>query len=165
MTTRSVKDLMADPEFRAQLQKGFAEDMAARKRQREAFLASETFTRMVAALRDNPNPLRVDSEEIAYFADRVKAEVGWTFATEEDIRMFFNVVACPHAETVEAGSQSEDDDCMFDNCSFRHFGLSVWMMFGQGTAICISNPAAVAAGQAKAAAEQEQAVPSFVLCA
>lgn len=144
MPTPSIKELLADPAFREQLAKGFAEDMANRRRQREDFLRSETFMRMVAALRDNPSPVRVDSEEIAYFPDRVKAAVGWTFASEADVRLFFDVVASPDADTVEAGSRTEDEDCMFDNCSFRHYGLQVWMMSGQGTVISISNLVAIA---------------------
>lgn len=145
MTTRSIKELLADPEFLEKLAKGVEEEMAQRRREREEFAASETFTRMVAALRDNPEPLRVDSEEVAYFADRVKAQVGWTFATENDIRLFFDIVASPNADTVEPGSLTEDDDCMFDNCSFRHHGLHVWMMSGQGTVISVYNTAAIRA--------------------
>jgi hypothetical protein len=144
MTTRSVKELLADPAFREQLAKGIAEDIANRQRQRADFLRSETFTHMVAALRDNPNPVRVASEDIARAPDRVKTETGWTFASEADLQLFFDVLASPHADTVEAGSRTEDKDCMFDNCSFRHYGLHVWMMSGQGTVTTISNLAAVA---------------------
>lgn len=142
MTTRSIKELLADPEFLEQLAKGVEEELTQRRREREEFASSQTFQRMVATLRDDPLPLRVDSEEIAYFADRVKAEVGWTFATENDVRLFFDVVGSPNADTVEPGSLKEDDDCMFDNCSFWHYGLYVWMMSGQGTAISIYNKAA-----------------------
>lgn len=148
MTTRSIKELLADPEFRKNLAQGLEDEMAQRRREREEFAASQTFIRMAAVLRENPNPVRVDSEEVSYFADRVKAEVGWTFATKNDIRLFFDVVASPNAETVEPGSRTEDEDCMFDNCSFRHFGLHVWMMSGQGTAISIYNMAAVRANNA-----------------
>jgi hypothetical protein len=148
MTTRSIKELLADPEFLEQLAKGVEEELTQRRREREEFASSETFTRMIAALRDNPQPVRIDSEEVAYFADRVKAEAGWTFATKNDIRLFFDIVASPNADTVEPGSLKEDDDCMFDNCSFWHYGLHVWMMSGQGTAISVYNKAAINASNA-----------------
>jgi hypothetical protein len=155
MTTRSIKELLADPEFLEQLAKGVEEELTQRRREREQFVSSQTFQRMVAALRDNPQPLRVDSEEIAYFAERVKAAVGWEFATENDVRLFFDVVGSPNADTVEPGSLTEDEDCMFDNCSFWHYGLYVWMMSGQGTAISICNKAA--APKKDSAVEQKAA--------
>lgn len=119
-----------------------AEQYLARLREREAFAQGETFARMLSALRDVSEPLAVDEESLAYYPQETKARVGWDFATEADVRLFIDIVADPQAATVEPGSMGSEDECSFPNCSFRHHGLNVWMMFGQGTAVSVYNDAA-----------------------
>jgi len=142
MATRSIKELLADPEFLDKVAEGVAQDMAARRQARVDFLHSETFNRMTVSLRDNTEPVSIHSEDVSYFAERVKGEAGWEFATDSDIRLFFDIIASPDADTVEPGSLTVDEDCMFENCSFKNHGLHVWMMSGQGTVISVSNDAA-----------------------
>ncbi len=140
MTARPLQTLSAE-----QLQAvaaSFVENMRAKAREREAFAQGETFARMRAALLEAAMPMAVDEESLAYYPQQTKARVGWEFASEADVRLFIDIVADPQAPTVEPGSLSSDADCPFSNCSFRHLGLNVWMMFGQGTAVSIYNDAA-----------------------
>ena len=115
--------------------------MIAARQVRADFLAGAVFERMLAAVRDCPLPRAVDDEALAYFPEKTKASLGWEFATKEDIRHFIDIVANPDADTVEPGSLTNDAECTFDNCTFRHYGVNVWMMFGQGTAVSIFNDA------------------------
>lgn len=117
------------------------------KKERETFIAGPVFQRMVRALRDSPKPRSADLEELSYFPER-KSSLGWEFAEELEIKLFFDVVGDPLAPTVEPASMSQDADCPFQNCAFRHFGLNVWMMFGQGTALVVANDAAVSSSVA-----------------
>lgn len=143
MSANPLQNYWDDPELRARVVARFIEERAEKERRREAFLASDTFKQMVSALRDSPEPRSADQETAAYFPDQFKKELDWEFATEDDIRLFFNVVGEPMSEHVEPGSKSHDEDCPFANVQFRIYGLNVWMMFGQGTAIVVSNDAAL----------------------
>lgn len=104
-----------------------------------AFEESEVFTAMVAALTSNPMSVSIDSETAAYFPEQVREEAGWPDASIDDIRAFFSVLGNSSGASVDDGSHSEDDDCSFDNESFRNHGLTVFRMSGQGTFIRISN--------------------------
>lgn len=131
----ALDQVLAAPDFQANL----LAHVLGRRQERAAFGRSEVFQRMVAALTSQVERVAVDSEEAAYFPDRVRATAGWAFASVENIKLFFAVMSDAHAETVTPGSRVEDDDNPFDNCSFRHFGLHVNVMSGQGTFIRISN--------------------------
>lgn len=139
MNTPSVQaaldQVLAAPDFQASV----LAHILARREERAAFGRSDTFQRMAKALTSQRESVAVDSEEASYFPDRVRATAGWDFASAEDIKLFFAVMSDAHAETVTAGSLSEDDDNPFDNCSFQHFGLNVRVMSGQGTFIRISS--------------------------
>lgn len=117
----------------------FEAELQAKRDARQAFAESETFKRMLEAFKGQSEHISIDSEEASYFPDKVKAAAGWEFATEADIDHFFCVVADEGAPTVEQDSFSEDDDGSFDNSQFRHFGLNVFRMSGQGTFIRIHN--------------------------
>lgn len=125
-----------------QLSTSLIECLFRQKKERETFLAGPVFPRMVSALRDSQEPRSADLEELSYFPER-KCLLGWDFADESEIKLFFDVVGDPLAPTVEPASLSRDADCPFQNCTFRHFGLNVWMMFGQGTALVVANDASV----------------------
>ena len=126
---------MADPEFTNRL----VADIQAKRDALTAFKEGETFRLMLATFIGQPESCSVDSEEASYFLERVQKTAGWEFATKEDVDNFFRVVADSRADSVEKGSHSEDDDCPFDNESFRNYGLSVRRMSGQGTFISIGN--------------------------
>jgi hypothetical protein len=133
--TREAFAFVRIPEF---LEMALADGRAKKKEQAD-FLASETFRLICEAITTKPECAGFDSEEVSYFADEVKARLGLDFATKEDIRMFVKVVGDPQAPTVEPDSFKQDPDSSFGGCTFRHFGLEVFMMFGQGTFVSISN--------------------------
>lgn len=141
MNNEMVRKLLADPEFLKQAAREYEEKLEKDRRAKDEFIQSTTFQQMVAALRNNPTPVSVSCDDIAYRPDKVKAEAGWNFATQEDMDMFVKVLAHASADTVTPGSHSEDDDCMFDNTSFGHYGLHVFVMHGQGSFVRISNRA------------------------
>jgi hypothetical protein len=126
-------EAIKNPEFVAQL----SAQMLARQELRAAFARGDVFSRMVNALKSQGN-VAVDNQEVAYFPDRVRAQTGWDFATEEDMTLFFAVISDSYAETVVPGSRGEDEDNPFCNCHFEHFGLHVRVMSGQGTFISVS---------------------------
>lgn len=128
-------EVLRNPESMAQ----FEAELRAKRDARKAFAESETFARMLEAFKGQSEHISIDNEEAAYFPDKVRAAAGWEFATKEDIDHFFCVVADEGAPTVEQDSIGEDEDCSFDNSQFRHFGLSVFRMSGQGTFIRIYN--------------------------
>lgn len=110
---------------------------------RAAFEAGPTFAAMLGVIRDCPEPRWVDPEEFAYFPER-QAAVGWEAYTDEDVRQFIAVVADPDAPGAIANVRDNeaDADSPFPTCHFQHYGLHVTMLFGQGTAVIISNDAA-----------------------
>ena len=138
MMQRALK-LMADPEFIKRLGESYAAQVLEDKRRRAAFKDSETFQKMLNALTSSAEHRSVSNEEVSYFPDRVKARLGWEFASSEDMTQFFDLMEHPEADSVSQDDRHGDDDCHFDNTSFEHFGLHVSMMFGQGTSILISN--------------------------
>lgn len=103
------------------------------------FMVSDTFYQMCEALRSSPALRVADSEMLSFGGQDALQELGWGFATPDDVRRFFDGMGAVSAPTVEPGSYSEDSNGSFFCCSFRHFGLRVSMMFGQGTAITVSN--------------------------
>lgn len=131
----ALDQVLAAPDFQANM----LAHILGRRQERATFGCSEVFLRMVKALTSQPESVAVDSEEAAYFPDRVRATAGWDFASAEDIKLFFAVMSDAHAETVTPGSLTEDEDNPFDNCSFQHHGLHVSVMSGQGTFIRISS--------------------------
>jgi hypothetical protein len=131
----ALDQVLAAPDFQASL----VAHILARREERAAFARSDVFKRMVAALTGQAQTVAIDSEEAAYFPDRLRATAGWEFASAEDIKLFFAVIAEAHAETVTPGSLTADEDNPFDNCSFQHYGLHVRVMSGQGTFIRVSN--------------------------
>jgi hypothetical protein len=131
----ALTKVLADPDFTAKL----TADILAKRAALTAFRESVTFRSMLSAFIGQPEACSIDSEEVAYFVDRVQKMAGWEFATKEDIDNFFRVVADPQADSAEKDSLSEDKECAFDNVDFRNHGLTVRMLFGQGTFICISN--------------------------
>lgn len=136
MTPReAMAKVLADPDFMAQL----TADILAKRAALTAFRDGDLFRRMLTTFIGQPEACSIDSEEAAYFIDRVQKTAGWEFVTKADIDMFFRVVADPHADSAEKDSLSEDKECAFDNVDFRNHGLTVRMLFGQGTFICISN--------------------------
>lgn len=114
--------------------------MLDKEAKRKEFVASETFTRMLTALRDSPLPKSVDSDSLSYFPERTLAHAGWEFASAQDAIDFMDVVGDPDAKTIE-GQATSDEDISFGNFQFRHHGLNVFMMFGQGTIVSIYNDA------------------------
>jgi len=142
MNSKMVEAALAalrDPEFG----KSFLAEREARIARQKAFAESDVFLRMVAAMRDNPVYVSVSSEHALYFPDEVRASAGWDFATKEDVEQFFNVISDYNAPTVALESHDEDDDCPFENRQFENHGLAVSIMYGQGTAISVSNLAPV----------------------
>lgn len=103
------------------------------------FIASDTFLQMRQALITNPKAVTLDSEEFSYFPERAKKAAGWEFATPEDIKLFWDIVADPQASTVEQGSVLWTTKNGFGNCTFQHYGLHVWLLTGQGTCLSVSN--------------------------
>lgn len=103
-----------------------------------AFAESDTFRLMVAGLVQNPEPVSIDSEDAAYFPEKIIATAGWPAVSKDDIDRFFSVLSNPSSEAAQA-TLSEDEDCDFDNSSFTNYGLQVFRMSGQGTFIRISN--------------------------
>ncbi len=115
--------------------------MLEEQRARAEFKAGSTFQLMLDCLRDSSEPLVFTEEDLAYRREETLEYLGWTQFTDDDIRLFVDVLADPQAEGVSG--VSSDRDCPFGNCTFEHFGLHVRMLFGQGTAICIWNAAAM----------------------
>lgn len=122
-----------DPEFMNR----FMEERRVREEERAAFAASETFLKMVSTFKANAADLSVDSEDIAYFPERVREQMGWLFASAADLKAFISEFSNPDptAET----PVSTDDECPFDNSSFVKHGLSVFVMSGQGTIVRVYN--------------------------
>jgi len=136
-----VLELLRSPDFAASLIAGLQAKITQRKEKREAFIRSDTFKRMCDILTSSKEPLELDSEETAYFLDEVTLRLGWEFATEDDVNAFFDAVADPAADTIVVDATTEDPAASFESLSFQHFGLQVFMLFGQGTFVQISNTA------------------------
>lgn len=128
-----VLEALRDPSFGDAV----VAEILARRAAVSAFEQSEVFVAMVAALTSNPNDVSIDSEDVSYFPDKVREAAGWPDASNDDLRTFFEILG--NSDGSEPGSLSEDDDCSFDNESFRKHGLRVFRMSGQGTFIRISN--------------------------
>lgn len=130
---------------RAELGRMYLEKVASRKREQEAFLASELFQRMLKTLLVDAE-LFLDDETFGYFFERECQTVGWDFVTKEDVRQFFDAVGADDASTVVPDSTRGDDGAL----RFEHtFGLHVIVLCGQGTTILVRNAAAERAWQAK----------------
>lgn len=136
------------PEVLQEAARRVATQMTQEQAKRQQFAHSETFARMLSAFRDCGSPRRLRMDDIDYRYVQTVTELGWTFASLDDVRMFIEVVANPKATTMDVNSYTEDPECAFPNCSFSNFGLRVWMMFGQGTALTIRNEAAFRLDQA-----------------
>lgn len=130
------------------------EKLMAEARERNEFLSGLTFARMIALLRDTQTPICIDGDDLAYFAEQTKPQLGWEWVTDVEIDLFMSAISDESAKTVEPGSLSSDTSKEFGNFSFRHFGLNIDVVFGQGTCITITNDAAVRKARA------EQALPS-----
>ena len=120
-----------------------AQSLIDKEAKRKAFVASETFARMLSALRDSPLPKWIDSDTLAYFPEKTLASAEWGFASVQDALDFMDVVGDADAETLERKATS-DDTMTFGNFQFRHHGLNVFIMFGQGTIVSVYNDAAKA---------------------
>lgn len=129
-----VLELLRNPNFGDEL----VAEILAKRAALTAFAQSDTFRLMVASLAQNPGPVSIDSEDAAYFPDKVIATAGWPAVSKDDIDRFFSVVSSPSDDAAQA-TLSEDDDCDFDNSSFTNYGLQVFRMSGQGTFIRVSN--------------------------
>lgn len=118
------------------------EMLAAQREARKAalaeFAASDTFKQMAARLKQ-PGPRAADQEECAYFPDRVRKRLDWDFASDEDLKRFFDLVGDVYAPTVVAGSVKRDTECPFESFTFEHFGLIVHVLIGQGSMITVMN--------------------------
>lgn len=110
-----------------------------RQERKQAFLRSGTFLRMRNALATAPGPVSVDTEDVKYYFHKTCQHVGWGFACEEDVRQFFDIIGDSEAATVEPGSLAEDPASSFGRFTFRHYGLHVAVLIGQGSIITVSN--------------------------
>ena len=133
--TQAMRDIVSDPEFALKL----GAHLRAEREKREAFLQSETFQKMLTTFLAHPGEVAFSNEEASYFPEAVKTRLGWDFATKEDLHDFVRAVGNPQAATVAPGSLRDDPKSSFGACSFEHFGLQVFMLFGQGTSVHISN--------------------------
>ena len=134
---RYLQDL--PPEVLRKAAQAVLERMRLEQQARADFAQSARFEQMLAALRDNPNPLAFTEEDLAYYREETLARLGWSDATEQELRHFVDVVAYPDAPGVQ--ELTSDKECPFGNCSFVHYGLHVRMLFGQGTAVFVCNQA------------------------
>lgn len=112
-----------------------------KQRARQAFIDSTTFALMLGTLRDSPGARSVSTEDLSYHLEETRTRLGWSFATEQDIKDFMDVVGDPDASSID-GTVEVDPENPFLNASFRHYGLNVFFMTGQGTFVTISNDAA-----------------------
>lgn len=105
---------------------------------RKAFAHSETFDRMLDAMKSHGEKVQFDSEEVLYLAENVQKRLGWEFASAEDIDLFIAVVGEKESSSALACKEDDDPEDIFETETFEHFGLHVRKMYGQGTYISIS---------------------------
>ena len=134
-----------------------------RKKAQQAFVEGPTFARMISTLRDTSDARSVSSEQISYKMEETRTSLGWSFATEEDINLFMNVLGNPQASTIE-GEVKSDETNQFYNASYRHYGLNVFFMTGQGTFVTVFNDTAKREIEASKVAEfsEEEPLGAFV---
>lgn len=133
---KAALKMLDDPDFCNRMVESLNREHQERKAARELFLKSDTFEKMVSAFRAKPEGFSITSEEISYFPDRVKKEAGWAFAADDDLQKFQDVLTDEFGDYVLKDTDSSDEDIDFDNKSYKTtFGISVFMMFGQGTFI------------------------------
>lgn len=134
LLTRGL-DALKDPAFLDRLDA----ELRVRREQREAFKQSHTFQLMCDCLRNNREPISVDSEECLYQSEQVAARVGWGNISVEDVNHFFSIMSTDIDDVVCEHETEEDESIPFDNESFVNYGLHVFCMYGQGSFIRVSN--------------------------
>lgn len=125
--------------------------MQEKDRARKDFIQSDVFVRMLRAMTESAEPKMADCETISYFFDRELEHLGWQGVTADDVKHFFDVLSSSNAETVVPGTMTHDEECPFYNEEFQHYGLWVYVMVGQGTAVSVEN----AASKVKRESEQK----------
>lgn len=115
--------------------------MAIEAKKREDFIASDVFKGIVSKLVNNPEPVQLVDEHLAYFPKEALATTGLADYTQEQVQEFLNAMSSFLSTAEKENSVITDADAVFNNATFEAHGLFVHMMFGQGTAVVVRNKA------------------------
>lgn len=132
-----IMAILHDDSFWDEFGEKFKAQQAQELAQRQNFVQSPAFSAMVNSLASNSQPAGFNSEEFAYFPEKVKARLGWETHSNEDIELFMDVMQ--HADGLPKENRHVDEECMFYNQNFEFHGLYVDIISGQGTIIGICN--------------------------
>lgn len=124
-------------ELTTQLLTNIGKDMVSeiikRKDKKIAFYQSPLKKRMVQDI------IRVgkgfDSEQLAYFPEKVKKLFGWQDISNDDINLFLDVMSCEEIDTNTTPTYNENSP--FFNYTLQRDGLSIYLVSGQGTIISV----------------------------
>ncbi|WP_144267795.1 hypothetical protein [Comamonas thiooxydans] len=125
------------------------ERMREAERVKKNFLQSPTFERLLAPFIDREGPLEVESENFSYNSAKVKKLMGWESESDEDIRMFINVMSDHHGPFVDQATVEDLHTGSFPLFVFENSGLWVSVMIGQGSSVSLYNEEAYNAWRLK----------------
>lgn len=108
---------------------------------REDFIASDVFKGIVSKIVNNPEPVHLVDERLAYFPQEELERTGLSEYSKEQVQMFLNVMSTFLRTAENEDTVVKDAEAIFDNATFEVQGLVVSMMFGQGTAVSVYNQA------------------------
>jgi hypothetical protein len=132
-----IKAILSDDSFWDGVVEKLKTQQQQDKTQRELFSQSQTFSDMLSSLTQANQPLGFNSENFAYFPDKIKTELGWQSYTDEQIEQFIDVME--YADGLPKEQRHIDEECPFYNQNFEFHGLFVSILSGQGTIIGIHN--------------------------
>lgn len=144
MTTRLssqdvMRQLLADPATIERLAREHLDKQRQAKDARDAFIASPTFTGMLAMLTDAPEGLGFDNEELAYFPEQVVQRVWQNRYTVADTERLLDVLTHPSDAEVPPDSKTTDPELLFFNQRYTFHGVMVSILSGQGTIVAVHN--------------------------
>jgi hypothetical protein len=119
--------------------KSIGEKMARDAQAREDFMKSDVFQRIASQLANHPEPVQLDAEHLAYFPEQALAQAGLSEHSKEDVSTFLSAMSSLLETARENGSVVVEENANFDNATFESHGLVVSLVFGQGTAVTVSN--------------------------
>jgi hypothetical protein len=132
-----IMAILHDDSFWDDLGEKFKAQQAQELEQRQHFVQSLVFREMVHSLVSSNQSAGFNSEEFAYFPEKVKTRLGWETYNDEDIELFMDVMH--HADGLPKENRYSDEECMFHNENFEFHGLYVDILSGQGTIVGICN--------------------------
>ena len=108
------------------------EKIKSKQEQHENFWISHLCQRMIRSIKDSG--ISLNNSSFDYFSDKLKEELHWQDISDDDISLFFSVMA--NRKIAVDYFKQDEYDC-FENYTIHKDGLKVSVTYGQGCLIVI----------------------------